>query len=157
MTTPPAGITVLIQGEPTDNLLSAWHAALKATRRPYELRHSTEPTGTALREALTTITQPFVLLTDTRYPYTPTDVTAFLERIETPGELPDPISGEWKPTYPQLVLGCRTGVPVPGVLVVILIFAVPAAFHYLIWGWWLSQTRGAQSDDETTARAKDDE
>ena len=44
-----------------------------------------------------------------------------------------------------------------GVLVVIMIFAVPAAFHYLIWGWWLSQTRGAQSDDETTARAEDDE
>ena len=35
-----------------------------------------------------------------------------------------------------------------GVLVVILIFAVPAAFHYLIWGWWLSQTREVQSDGE---------
>lgn len=35
-----------------------------------------------------------------------------------------------------------------GVLLVILIFAVPAAFHYLIWGWWLSQSRIAESDDE---------
>jgi hypothetical protein len=26
-----------------------------------------------------------------------------------------------------------------GVLAVILIFALPAAIHYLVWGWWLSQ------------------
>jgi len=31
-----------------------------------------------------------------------------------------------------------------GVLVVILIFAVPAAFHYVVWGWWLSQARGVE-------------
>jgi hypothetical protein len=36
-----------------------------------------------------------------------------------------------------------------GVLVVVLIFAVPAVFHYLIWGWWLSQMRDTQPDDET--------
>jgi Flp pilus assembly protein TadB len=35
-----------------------------------------------------------------------------------------------------------------GVLLVILIFAVPAAFHYLIWGWWLSQARNAELDEE---------
>jgi Flp pilus assembly protein TadB len=35
-----------------------------------------------------------------------------------------------------------------GVLVVILIFAIPAAFHYLIWGWWLSQARNKQLDEE---------
>src|SRR5260221_11113099 len=28
-----------------------------------------------------------------------------------------------------------------GVVVVVLIFAVPAAFHYLVWGWWMSQGR----------------
>lgn len=28
-----------------------------------------------------------------------------------------------------------------GIVVVVLIFAVPAAFHYLAWGWWLSQMR----------------
>jgi uncharacterized membrane protein len=36
-----------------------------------------------------------------------------------------------------------------GVLVVILIFAVPAVFHYLIWGWWLSQMRDTAPDDES--------
>ena len=36
-----------------------------------------------------------------------------------------------------------------GVLIVLLIFAVPAVFHYLIWGWWLSQMRDAQAVDET--------
>lgn len=35
-----------------------------------------------------------------------------------------------------------------GVLLVILIFAVPAAFHYLVWGWWLSQARNAENDEE---------
>jgi cytochrome bd-type quinol oxidase subunit 2 len=35
-----------------------------------------------------------------------------------------------------------------GVLVVILIFAVPAALHYLIWGWWLSQKRIDEPDEE---------
>jgi len=34
-----------------------------------------------------------------------------------------------------------------GVLVVILIFAVPAAFHYVIWGWWLSQARSVESEE----------
>jgi Flp pilus assembly protein TadB len=35
-----------------------------------------------------------------------------------------------------------------GVLVVILIFAVPAAFHYVVWGRWLSQMRDTESDEE---------
>jgi hypothetical protein len=33
-----------------------------------------------------------------------------------------------------------------GILVVILIFAVPAVFHYLLWGWWLSRVRDRESD-----------
>jgi hypothetical protein len=36
-----------------------------------------------------------------------------------------------------------------GVLLVILIFALPAVFHYLIWGWWLSRIRAAEPDAET--------
>ena len=39
-----------------------------------------------------------------------------------------------------------------GILVVILIFAVPAAFHYLVWGWWLSQMR----DDDPEAGDDED-
>ncbi len=140
MTNMPAGLTVLIQGEPSDNALSAWHATLKATGRPYELRTSTEPTGKAIREALPTITQPFVLMTDTRYPYTPADVNALLERIETPGELPDAMSGEWKPTLPQLVLGCRTGVPVPGLLAVL--GAVVRGFANVVLGLPLQRLPG---------------
>ena len=35
-----------------------------------------------------------------------------------------------------------------GVLLVILIFAVPAVFHYLIWGWWLSRMRDAEPENE---------
>ena len=35
-----------------------------------------------------------------------------------------------------------------GILIVILIFAVPAAFHYLVWGWWLSQARERERDAE---------
>lgn len=37
-----------------------------------------------------------------------------------------------------------------GVIIVVLIFAVPAAFHYLIWGWWLSQSREAENKSENT-------
>jgi hypothetical protein len=33
-----------------------------------------------------------------------------------------------------------------GILIVILIFAVPAVFHYLLWGWWLSQVRDRESE-----------
>ena len=33
-----------------------------------------------------------------------------------------------------------------GVVVVVLIFAVPAAFHYLVWGWWLSQARDREEE-----------
>ncbi len=35
-----------------------------------------------------------------------------------------------------------------GILIVILIFALPAAFHYLIWGWWLSQVRDQEIESE---------
>jgi hypothetical protein len=38
-----------------------------------------------------------------------------------------------------------------GIVVVILIFAVPAAFHYLVWGWWLSQMKDEQAEDEANA------
>jgi hypothetical protein len=40
-----------------------------------------------------------------------------------------------------------------GILVVILIFAVPAAFHYLVWGWWLSQMR----DEELEAERREED
>ena len=39
-----------------------------------------------------------------------------------------------------------------GIVIVVLIFAVPAAFHYVVWGWWLSQMRDEElrhEDDES--------
>jgi len=33
-----------------------------------------------------------------------------------------------------------------GILIVVLIFAVPAVFHYLLWGWWLSQVRDRERE-----------
>lgn len=35
-----------------------------------------------------------------------------------------------------------------GIVIVVLIFAVPAALHYLIWGWWMSQMRDEEADQE---------
>lgn len=35
-----------------------------------------------------------------------------------------------------------------GIVVVILIFAVPAALHYLVWGWWMSQLREQEVEAE---------
>lgn len=40
-----------------------------------------------------------------------------------------------------------------GIVVVVLIFAVPAAFHYLVWGWWMSQMR----EEDEVARVEDKE
>ena len=35
-----------------------------------------------------------------------------------------------------------------GILVVVLIFAVPAAIHYLVWWWWLSQACEREREEE---------
>jgi hypothetical protein len=72
--------------------------------------------GVCVRKALPEVKHPLVLLTADDYPYTPFDLSKFLERIDTPGEMPDPATGEWKPRTPDLVAGARTGVPEPGVL-----------------------------------------
>ncbi|HTI49425.1 MAG TPA: hypothetical protein VL475_00685 [Planctomycetaceae bacterium] len=34
------------------------------------------------------------------------------------------------------------------VLVVGGLFVVPALFHYLVWGWWLSQIKDENPDDD---------
>jgi hypothetical protein len=40
-----------------------------------------------------------------------------------------------------------------GILLVLgVVFVGPIAFHYLVWGWWLSQFNGEKTgDDETPA------
>jgi Flp pilus assembly protein TadB len=42
-----------------------------------------------------------------------------------------------------------------GVFLVILIFAVPAAFHYVIWGWWLSQARSVELQETEPVSEQD--
>lgn len=37
-----------------------------------------------------------------------------------------------------------------GIIIVVLIFAVPTALHYLVWGWWLSQVREREIAVEKT-------
>jgi hypothetical protein len=69
--------------------------------------------GVAIRTGLESARHPLVLLTSADYPYTPADLDKLLERIGTANELPDPITGEWRMKLPDLVVGCRTGRPVP--------------------------------------------
>lgn len=33
-------------------------------------------------------------------------------------------------------------------LVVLLIFVCPMVLHYLLWGWWLSQMKDTENEDE---------
>jgi len=70
-------------------------------------------TGLVLRLGLAASRSPLVVFADTAYPYTPADLPSMLERIEAFTDMPDPKSGEWIPRRPDLVAGCRTGVPVP--------------------------------------------
>lgn len=38
-----------------------------------------------------------------------------------------------------------------GILLVIGLFVFPVAFHYLVWGWWLSQVRERELAEEAIA------
>src|SRR5262245_61309209 len=42
-----------------------------------------------------------------------------------------------------------------GIVVVVLIFAVPAAFHYVVWGWWLSRMKDEEAESEATRELED--
>lgn len=81
------------------------------------LRHeSPKGYGACVRTALPAVTHPLVLLAGDDYPYTPADLGKLLERIDTPGEMPDPATGEFGLRTPDLVSGSRTGVSQPAVL-----------------------------------------
>jgi hypothetical protein len=41
-------------------------------------------------------------------------------------------------------------------LVVLLVFVVPMALHYIVWGWWLSQMKESE-DEERAWRPEDGE
>jgi hypothetical protein len=38
-----------------------------------------------------------------------------------------------------------------GILLVVGLFVFPVAFHYLVWGWWLSQVREQELSDDARA------
>lgn len=81
------------------------------------LRHDTpKGYGACVRTALPAVTHPLVLLAADNYPYTPADLGKLLERIDTPGEMPDPATGEYVMRTPDMVAGLRTGVPEPAAL-----------------------------------------
>lgn len=116
-------------------LLNAWASYLPKCGRAWELiavadgvtlddrpgvtvlRHE-QPKGygACVRTALPAIQHPLVLLAADDYPYTPADLAKLLERIDTPGEMPDPVTGEFALRTPDLVAGCRTGLPEPALL-----------------------------------------
>lgn len=127
-------IVVRTSSDPTP-LLSAWTTYLPKCGRAWELiavadgvtapdwagvtvlRHETaRGYGASVRTALPAVKHPLVLLAEDGYPYAPADLAKLLERIETPGEMPDPKTGEWGMRTPDLVAGARTGVPEPGSL-----------------------------------------
>lgn len=37
---------------------------------------------------------------------------------------------------------------VQGLAIVALLFVAPITFHYVVWGWWLSQMKDDGTDDE---------
>lgn len=41
---------------------------------------------------------------------------------------------------------------VRGIIVIAMLFIIPAAFHYLVWGWWLSQMRDEESEPDEEQR-----
>ena len=116
-------------------LLAAWTAYLPKCGRAWELvvvadgvplddrpgvtvlRHEQpQGYGACVRTALPRVSHPLVLLTADDYPYTPADLGKLLERIDIPGEMPDPATGEWKQRTPDLVAGARTGVSEPALV-----------------------------------------
>ena len=119
MSTPTKdGITIVLSGAETATAFEAWSAFLPSLGREWEVLTFDESltplgTGEAWRKAMDFGKYPLLLLTDSNYPYTPADLTKFLERIDTAGEMPDPATGEFVQRKPDLIAGCRTGVKVP--------------------------------------------
>lgn len=134
MTKPADAVTVVIPvhnaADRLDRIVS-WRAALDKCGRVYELlvvddgstdgtaeklpgreprarllRHDTRKGfGACLRTALAEAKHPLFFYAALDYPYTPTDIRVMLDRIE----LRDDFLGK----QPDLISGCRTGLPAP--------------------------------------------
>lgn len=71
--------------------------------------------GAAVRTGIAAATHDLVAYSSLDYPYTPADLKRLLDRIVLESELDDPNTGQIVMRTPDLVSGCRTGVPVPAV------------------------------------------
>jgi len=69
--------------------------------------------GACLRTGLAAATHDLIAYSSLDYPYTPADLKKLLDRIALASELEDPDTGDIVMRTPDLVSGCRTGVPVP--------------------------------------------
>lgn len=69
--------------------------------------------GACLRTGLAAATHDLVANSALDYPYKPADLKTLLDRIAVASELEDPDTGAVVLRTPDLVSGCRTGVPVP--------------------------------------------
>jgi len=137
MSAPTDPITVVIPVHNASHLLDrvvAWRAYLDKCGRSYDLlvvddgstdgtaeklpgrepracllRHDTRRGfGACLRTALAEARYPLFFYTALDYPYTPSDLRKLLDRID----LRDEILGR----KPDLISGCRTGIPTPGLV-----------------------------------------
>ncbi len=136
MSKPAEAVTVVIPAHNVVdwfNRLVAWRVALDRCGRAYEilivddgstdgtaenatareprarvLRHQTrQGFGACLRTALAEARHPLFFYTALDYPYTPSDLRTLLDRID----LRDEVLGK----QPDLISGCRTGLPTPAV------------------------------------------
>lgn len=125
-----------------EGLVAAWTQSLNAIGRPWELivvdDGSTDGTaakaeaaaartkntrvlkldqpagfGACLRLTLAEAQHPLLATSAADYPYTPADLGGLLARMDLETEFPDPATEQFVLRKPDLVGGCRTGVPVP--------------------------------------------
>ncbi len=109
-------------GHPWELLVVDDGAGLNATavqakgRAVRVLAHPTaQGFGACLRTGIAAAANDLIAYSSFDYPYAPADVKKLLDRIALASEMEDPATGEIVMRTPDLVSGCRTGVPVPAV------------------------------------------